>query len=353
MNMACIFVKKRGGGPEVRGFSLFRKGRMWVVFLVVFALLFAGCDSLEGALDSGQVEKGGKDEPVDGAAEIGDLKDKFGVVEVGTDGIERAFEELSAFIKAGGLTKQPDVISLGDYIDLEGGFKVNAYNNLGGFEHKGTAQAANGTPLLRLIVVGINSFQSVANGYTYPEGKKPPQHVVFQFQNVPVMRRMAAGLSGGYFASEARKYLVPVTAVAGSGNFRAGLLAAGVPEDVLWAPARVLSQWGTNGTVTTVVASDTLWLPTEWEMFGVRKYSGDSETAVNQTRLEYYKTNESRIKYTGEKAVTYWGASPLFATGSGFVGYDRGFFQAVVTSGVAGGYGVKKANGIAPAFCVQ
>jgi hypothetical protein len=281
------------------------------------------------------------------------IKDKFGVKAAGEDGVTATFTALHNFIQAGGLTnnKTNDVIKTGDWIDLEGGLKVNEYNYLGYFEYAGTVQASNGTPLLRLIVVGINSFQSsgVPGGYTYQgEETPPPQHVVFQFQNVPVIRRMnISDVGGGYPSSEARKYLVPVTEngfeLAGSGNFLDGLLEAGVPNTVLWAPGRVLGL-GVNGTGSMTV-SDKLWLPTESEMFGVKSYSPDSETAANQARLEYYKTDESRKKYTEYNAVTYWGASPSYHTVGGF--------QDIVPSGnVDGNDGIIE-NGIVPAFCVQ
>jgi hypothetical protein len=299
------------------------------------------------------------------------IKEKFGVTKTGTEGVKATFEILSAFIKAGGLTNEDtnDVIKLGDYIDLEGGLEVKAYNTLGAFEHAGTVQASNNTPLLRLIVVGINSFQSnrgvktgtvdgtpTVNGdtggqYTGIAANDGTQHVVFQFQNVPVIRRMNAGKQnpGGYPESEARKYLVPVTAVAGSGNFLDGLLKAGVTEDVLWDPARVLSL-GPNGTGSETVR-DKLWLPTEREMFGVKTYSPDSETAANQARLGYYKDPESRIKYTGQKAVAYWGVTGRAVPDPSSIG----IFQGINALGnVDGYYGNKSENiGIAPAFCVQ
>lgn len=65
---------------------------------------------------------------------------------------------------------------------------------------------------------------------------------VFQFQNIPVGRRIEATNDGfentNYRDSEMRAYLVP-TGAEGSGAFLAGLTAtAGVPQDVLWGPVR-------------------------------------------------------------------------------------------------------------------
>jgi hypothetical protein len=92
--------------------------------------------------------------------------------------------------------------------------------------------------LLRLIVVGINSFHS-KDKYTVTANNGVP-HLVFQFQNIPVSRRMNMSDSngGGYAASEMRKYLIPVDGDtdANSGAFLTGLLDAGVPKAVMWAP---------------------------------------------------------------------------------------------------------------------
>jgi hypothetical protein len=160
--------------------------------------------------------------PVAGAGSTQRIKAKFGIAETETAGVAAAFHELSAFISGGRLMDQPDVNKLGDYIDLEGRLTVEAYNCEGARSYPGT------TTQTRLTVAGINSF--------YGKNGNNTQHVVFHFQNVPVTRRMNATNTnaGGYPASEMREYV--------TGNFLAGLLSAGVPESVLWGPARVMSK---------------------------------------------------------------------------------------------------------------
>jgi hypothetical protein len=215
----------------------------------------------------------------------------------------------------------------------------------------------------RLIVVGINSFNGKNNNNT--------QHVVFQFQNIPVRRRMNPKSEnnphgtneGGYKESEMRKYL--------TGNFLSGLTTtAGVPDGVLWAPARVLSA-GQNGTGYDKV-SDLLWLPTEREMFqggtGVHEdgktlgpFSAYEETAENQARLEYYSSNESRVKVykanSGYPAVmltgTYGPCGNWYWESSAHYGTGALSFCAVRTIGAAGNDGASVAGGCAPAFCVK
>jgi hypothetical protein len=273
-------------------------------------------------------------EPVPDAADNPSIKDKFGVNATGKAGVAAAFNELHAFIQAGGLSNQPKVIKLGDWIDLDGGITVNAYTGGGDFKYLSASEDT------RLIVVGINSFNNMNNNGATP-------HVVFQFQNIPVKRRMNATNTneGGYAESEMRKYLVKDDNVAGSGNFLAGLQAAGVPQDVLWAPVRYAANGGSTATNADVI-EDLLWLPTAWEMFDSQSSSPSVETAGNQAWLDYYTEDAQRIKYGGNAAVFYWTASPSSA--------DSYYFCTVYTTGIASKYGANNGEGgVVPAFCVK
>jgi hypothetical protein len=303
--------------------------------------------------------------------------------ETGKDGVNAAFQELSAFIKKGGLADYSDTIQLGDYIELEAGLTVAAYpgtdgNGGGGFSYASNDPDWNADITIatqysmgkmnRLIVVGINSFNEKNGNGTTP-------HVVFQFQNIPVSRRMNAPIdvsdgyfgdgtnTGGYPASEMRKYLTPVGNDKESGKFLAGLVKAGLPEAVLWEPSRIVS---TNGGTMTI--NDLLWLPTEWEMYGGKMYGPDGsaepmatdEDGSNQVKLEYYKTdNDSdptfvlHLKAATGKALawtdpaSYWLASATNVSGTGQ-------FCLAATSSISSSR--SQANtwqGVAPAFCVQ
>ncbi|GHT57844.1 hypothetical protein FACS1894109_10860 [Spirochaetia bacterium] len=244
------------------------------------------------------------------------------------------------------------IIHTGDYIDLAG-LTVARY-------HTGT-EAADGTDtdsdtnlengainatnvelggghgwLLRLIVVGINSFNG-KNGNNTP-------HVVFQFQNVPGTHRMNGTNtnSGGYWGSEMRNYLAAPDGSGAGGYFLTGLTNAGVPDSVLWAPSRRV--W--NGVATAETIVDKLFLPTEWEMFGSQSNSHATETATNQAWLEYYASPASRIKYDSSDAANwYWLASPAASSTTHFTNVDPG-------GGGSSNY-ASSVGGVAPAFCVK
>jgi hypothetical protein len=225
-------------------------------------------------------------------------------------------------------------LQLGDYIDLNS-LNVTAYNNAGAFNVSNIAivptplpfAGYNGT-LLRLIVVGINSF----GGTT--------AHVVFQFQNVPVSRIMNSTKTQRYVNTQMHSYITD--------NFLAGLKGAGVPTDatdgILWNPSRLV--WKGYGETSADSITDYLWLPTEWEMFGTRNKTHTSEGT--SARLEYYDNDAKRIKYDSSKAPQwYWEESPtndgtnyrfsLVGKDGGFTNYDS----------------CQTAYGVAPAFCVK
>jgi hypothetical protein len=296
--------------------------------------------------------------PVDDVAEItsGSIKEKFegSKDKTGTAGVDAAFKELSAFIQESGLTdaETENLIKLGDWIDLDGGLEIAPYGDIGfkSGDNWNTPLSDSKGKLSRLIVVGINSFQSSSQpGYQYPDGEgKPPAHVVFQFQNIPHRHRMSAknggSSEGGYPASEMREYL--------TGYFLAGLITAGVPDEVLWPPVRMVS--------TRIQSSDEegnflaqikvkLWLPTAWEIAGSKLNDVPDEMVNNQTQLAYYKSEGSRVKYdTSNTAARYWLASTTTANDSAFVVVDSN--GNMLTDGDVS---ASDELGVAPAFCVQ
>jgi hypothetical protein len=272
--------------------------------------------------------------PVNGAADMPSIKEKFGVIAPETTGVTAAFNELHAYIQKGGLSSQSPVIKLGDWIDLEAGLTVEAYHadTMGGGDFAYTGKST----YTRLIVVGINSFRS-GNGLYAVTANDGVDHVVFQFQNIPVTRRMNQSdtNAGGYAQSEMRTYLTE--------NFLDGLKDAGVPIDVLWAPVRFISQGKTGGAGTL---TDKLWLPTDREMFQGRTSSADGETAANQARLEYYTDDSRRVKHSNNgQALFYWESSAF--------PYDLLSFCSVTNSGSGDNGAASDGGGVAPAFCVK
>jgi hypothetical protein len=218
------------------------------------------------------------------------IKNTFGITTDGITGVSDTFNAVHDYVSdktAAELTSE-GTIQLGDYIDLEGGITVDGayvadapvtpvFSSFEGYDGR----------LLRLIVVGINSFN--AKGSYGGNGNGTGAHLVFQFQNLPFVHSPEAigGVgtnANGYAGSEMKSYI--------TGPFLTGLINAGVPGDILWAPTRYVANKG-YGVDGTHEIRDELWLPTEREMFGDGpwgewgpKSSADYETPQNQARLE-------------------------------------------------------------------
>ncbi|GHV64989.1 hypothetical protein AGMMS49587_18470 [Spirochaetia bacterium] len=266
-----------------------------------------------------------------------DLKVKFSVSTAAD-----AFTAVHTAIQDGTyLTK----IALGDYIDLDS-LTITGSDTITDKDLGSPGEWDYHGRLLRLIVVGINSFKRDGTGEpgtvnaNNPSGG--PDHVVFQFQNIPVKHDMNATDTnvGGYLGSAMRTYI--------TGDFLTGLqTTTGLTNDMLWAPARKVSQGGDPEAGTDTITTDTLWLPTVWEMFGSNGLvsSPTSETVTNQARLEYYATG-AFLKYdSSDNCSSYWLASPKYWSADEFayVGID-GYFYDLIASEV---------TGCAPAFCVK
>jgi hypothetical protein len=199
-------------------------------------------------------------------------------------------------------------------------------------------------------VVGINSFHS--NGQYNDEDAKVVNdgvpHVVFQFQNIPVLREMNANKTnaGGYAGSEMRKYLLndeDANGTTGRTSFLQGLVNAGVPKNVMWAPLRYVSTPTSEGAADTKL-SDLLWLPTKKEILG----TDSPETATKQARLEYYTDTNTRKKYSSTStAEGYWLGSYYPERSNGRpIGHF--YIGGIGTSSAAA-----QEHGVAPAFCVS
>jgi hypothetical protein len=273
-----------------------------------------------------------------------DLKDLFN-----TEGVTATFNALHNLIASPHTGNNfADIIQLGDWIDLPSlhveGYPLDdhAYDDYpygyGKIDITYTTLAGHGANL-RLIVVGINSFNN-KNG----NGATP--HVVFQFQNVPGRHRIEADDTNqnGYLGSEMRTYL--------TNNFLTGLINAGVPDAVLWAPSRrVANKGGSEADVAADIIDDKLWLPTAWEMFGENKSSNPYyETQDNQASFAgFYNGNDARIKYrddySGYSGYTYLLASPDSSS--------TDCFCSVAPFGEAINFYSSSVEGVVPAFCVR
>jgi hypothetical protein len=293
--------------------------------------------------------------------EVGGIKEKFGVTAKGIAGVTAVFKALSAFIENDGLSNYSNVIKPGDWIDLEGGLIVQDYEGSGGFTYTGA------DPNTRLMVVGIDSFRTrnILHGetqitHTYQGSEAPPPHIVFQFKDIPVSRRMnpTDTNNGGYPVSEMRKYLNGDGMV--GGNFLDGLVKAGVPEDVLWAPTRAVfkvNELGADAGLEKI--QDTLWLPTECEVRADGGPGYSYEKPETQAFFDYYASDSKLSKGGG---VPYWLATASWFNILPHNGYTA--FRISVPSSytnvasfgnvkAATGYGDGQIPGVAPAFCIQ
>ncbi|GMO40348.1 MAG: hypothetical protein Ta2F_16550 [Termitinemataceae bacterium] len=239
--------------------------------------------------------------------------------------VEASFNAVHNYIQKAftvNTTEAQSVIKLGNYIDLK-------YLNVAG--DGGSTNADDGyihaTSGLRLIVIGINSFNGI-NGNDTP-------HIVVHFENRPGYYKMnnESDNTTGYLGSAMRGYIV--------NNFLTGLKNAGVPDEVLWPPSRRVASSGV-GTPTAQAIIDKLWLPTSWEMFGENHYSvATCENAGNQVSFTgYYKSETER-----QKGVWYWLASPYSD--------HAAYFCDVSDSGYPYFGGASWAGGVVPAFCVR
>jgi hypothetical protein len=297
---------------------------------------------------------------------VQDLAQKLGVTTEGPEGVEATFRALHDYLEflrtevgedAINELKVENFIRLGDYVDLPF-LTVDGYQGADDTEPLGVINEEkniylgdNKGWLLRIIVVGRNSFNPGAAGNRYYKGgvEEAMPHLVMQFQNLPVKRGMSGTGPMAYKGSDMRKYLVKVSdpEVLEEGNFTKGLIMAGVPmaDDIIWAPNREISNTAQDGVDPI---KDKLWIATEWELFGVGIMSNHTlENQYNQTFLEYYLQEGSKVKYPQTSPADYWTASPVAGDTSYFLVMINGttlreFYLNSNTSG-----------GVAPAFCVK
>jgi hypothetical protein len=295
------------------------------------------------------------------------LMDIFRATGTGTSAVSATFSNISAFVKIA-QTKEAisDTIYLGDYIDLPS-LTVTGYDGItftndmsadyGHINYESDTERP--ATLLRIIVVGINSFNSTDStntSYNITDNDDTP-HVVFQFQNVPGTQVMNPAdynhpngtSAGGYKDSLMRKYLVPGNG--GPGNFLSGLIAAGVPNNVLWGPKRSIAKaYNDAANADCNIIEDLIWLPTTREIFGAQYDSARSETAANQARLEYYQISTNRVKHNmHDEAYLWWEASPHYFQELP----SESPFCIIDESGSATNSVSSNPVGVAPAFCVN
>lgn len=209
------------------------------------------------------------------------------------------------------------------------GLMIGDYLDLPSLTVDGTTYTWNATyQNLRIVISGFNHY--IHCGDT----ENTKNHILWTFKNVVLQRHMNSSdtNTGGYNASAMKTYL--------DGVFALGLGSALGSSDYLYTISRAISKKGSTEWVR-----NTVFLPTEVEVFGVATY-GDDQIAWN-TNVQYPIYRDSSYyrckKYNGSRAW-WWEGTPDAANSTCFCRvFDNGrsYYNDAVNSG----------GGVAPAFC--
>lgn len=208
-------------------------------------------------------------------------------------------------------------LMIGDYLDLPS-------LTVGGTTYTWNATYQN----LRIVISGFNHY--IHCGGT----ENTKNHILWTFKNVVLQRQMNSSdtNTGGYNASAMKTYL--------DGVFALGLGSALGSSDYLYTISRAISKKGSTEWVR-----NTVFLPTEVEVFGVATY-GDDQIAWN-TNIQYPIYRDSSYyrckKYNGSRAW-WWEATPNASNSTYFCLVSYRGNSAIYSASISGG-------GVAPAFC--
>ena len=103
---------------------------------------------------------------------------------------------------------------------------------------------------------------------------------------------------------------------------------------------------GTNNSSNVTATTDTVYIPSEFEVQGSRKYANSYEQN-HQQQLAYYKNGASKIRYKSDNTSTaawWWVRSPTY--------YISDYFCYVDTDGSHDGYNANYAYGFAPLITI-
>ena len=210
------------------------------------------------------------------------------------------------------------------------GLMIGDYLDLPSLTVDGTTYTWNATyQNLRIVISGFNHY--IHCGDT----ENTKNHILWTFKNVVLQRQMNSSdtNTGGYNASAMKTYL--------DGVFALGLGSALGSSDYLYTISRAISRKGSTEWVR-----NTVFLPTEVEVFGVATY-GDDQNAWN-TNIQYPIYRDSSYyrckKYNGSRAW-WWEATPYASNSIHFCGVNGNGNSS------SGGLASDSTGGVAPAFC--
>jgi hypothetical protein len=207
------------------------------------------------------------------------------------------------------------------------GLMIGDYFDLPSIAIAGTAYQWNESyKNLRILLSGFNQFKNVG------DTENVKNHVLFTFRNCVLTRRMNSSdtNAGGYASSEMADFL--------GGDFKNGLQAA--IGDYIYPFKHLHSTKGSWAWKT-----DTVFLPTEYEVFGAPVWSEVGYGGGFQCQFPIFQQSSEYLvkRYNGSRQ-SYWLASPYAGGGTSFVSVDYGGYAYSITAG--------SVYGCAPAFCV-
>ena len=241
-------------------------------------------------------------------------------------------------------------VMIGDYID---GISLNGIAAPAGNGAIATQPWNNTYKNNRIVVAGFNTYKGmgswIEDGGDGIDATNVKNHVLFVFRNVIATARMNATHTngGGYRWSELRTWL---EGRHGLGN---GVVAEKLKEQLggeyLYTISKVHSEGGDGGDW----AGYTLWLPSEFEIFGGAFFGAEGPNDNEGSRLAwttpiqiplFQGSYEYRIRRLNGTRRWYWTQTPSAASSSAFA-LVAGIGNVNFTN--AGSVG-----GCAPAFCV-
>jgi hypothetical protein len=180
----------------------------------------------------------------------------------------------------------------------------------------------------RIVLSGFNQYKGCGS----TENTK--NHFLFTFKDVPLDKRMNATSTnvGGYAATEMRTFL--------ESDFKNALIAA-LGGDFLYPVQRLHATSDTAWTWYT----DTVFLPTEYEVFGAPIWSHVGYGGGFQCQFPIFRDScEYLVKRLNGTRRSYWLASMQAGSSA--------YFVNVYYLGRSHSYIASSALGCAPAFCV-
>jgi hypothetical protein len=167
------------------------------------------------------------------------------------------------------------------------------------------------------IVVGVGQD-------TYASGG----NVALSFQSEKIITTQAMNSSndttGGWGSSAMRTFL-------------SGTLLGCFPSEVKNLISDVTKKYCSSTTYSSVSScTDKLFIPSHSEIFGETTYGAEGD------QYTWYKNGNSKIKYNGSSAYTWW----LRSVGS------SAYFRCVGSGGNASGGSATGTGGVAPCFCI-